>query len=377
MTPRQEDYDAVVVGGGFFGTYLADHLARRRKRVLLVEKEDTLLNRASYANQARIHRGYHYPRSVLTGVRSRVNFSRFVADFEHCVDRSFGKYYAIATRGSNVTAAQFKRFCETIGAPLKQAPKKIWQLFSRDLIEQVYEVEEYAFNAVLLRDEMIRRLAASKVEVLTGTEVTRIDFRNRTAVHVKAGDSTTVSVVAGEVFICCYSGINEVLRRSGHETLNMRHEVAEVALIKPPEPLREAGVTVMCGPFFSSLPFPARRAHTLTHVRYTPHYNWSDTAAGSETPGDVYAHFDRRSHFEEMVRDASRYLPCMRDSEHVDSLWEIKTVLPQSERNDSRPVLYTRSSHRPSLVMVMGAKIDNVYDVCDVYDQSVLEAQPA
>ena len=88
---------------------LALHLRRDRgERVTLVEAGDDLLGRASYTNQARVHHGYHYPRSILTGLRSRVNFPRFVTDFRDCVTEELDAYYAIARQFSNVTAAQFR-----------------------------------------------------------------------------------------------------------------------------------------------------------------------------------------------------------------------------------------------------------------------------
>jgi glycine/D-amino acid oxidase-like deaminating enzyme len=66
-----ESCEAAVIGGGFYGLYLAEYLAARVGRVLLFEREPGLMRRASYANQARVHNGYHYPRSVLTALRSR------------------------------------------------------------------------------------------------------------------------------------------------------------------------------------------------------------------------------------------------------------------------------------------------------------------
>src|SRR5207245_10217691 len=84
---------SVVVGGGFFGCALALALRERGQRVTLIEREPDLLQRASALNQARVHGGYHYPRSILTGLRSRVNCPRFLADFPGCVDRSFRHYY--------------------------------------------------------------------------------------------------------------------------------------------------------------------------------------------------------------------------------------------------------------------------------------------
>ena len=70
-------WDALVIGGGFFGCRVAQHLASFLDGVVMVEEAEDLLQRASYANQARVHQGYHYPRSLLTAIRSRVNFARF------------------------------------------------------------------------------------------------------------------------------------------------------------------------------------------------------------------------------------------------------------------------------------------------------------
>lgn len=67
--------DAVIIGGGFYGSAIAVYLAKQRgfKHIVLVEREDSLLKRASHNNQARVHNGYHYPRSFTTAYRSRVN----------------------------------------------------------------------------------------------------------------------------------------------------------------------------------------------------------------------------------------------------------------------------------------------------------------
>src|SRR6266446_5471613 len=150
----------VVIGGGFFGCRLALALRERGERVTLVERESDLLLRASANNQARVHGGYHYPRSVLTGLRSRLNYPRFVADFEPCIDRSFRHYYAVARRQSHVTARQFETFCRRIEAPLRPAPAEVRAWFDADLIEAVYEVDEPAFDADRLRVAMRERLQA-------------------------------------------------------------------------------------------------------------------------------------------------------------------------------------------------------------------------
>ncbi len=45
------------------------------------------------------------------------------------------------------------------------------------------------------------------------------------------------------------------------------------------------------------------------------------------------------------------------------SIYEIKTVLPQSEEDDSRPILYRENHGLPGYSCIMGGKFDNIYDV--------------
>jgi glycine/D-amino acid oxidase-like deaminating enzyme len=351
-----ERFDAAVIGGGFFGCYFADHLARSGRSVVLLEREPQLMTRASLVNQARIHRGYHYPRSLLTGIRSAANYERFSRDFANCVDASRPAYYAVAAN-SNVTAQQYRRFCETIGVPIRPAPPAVRRLFSSETIEEVFAVEEIVFDAIKLRQEVVRRLAESGATVRVGADVARIADGT-----IFVGDQ---QVDADEVFVCTYAGTNDLFARSGMAALPLKHELVEMALIEPPPELAGIGVTVMCGPFFSTIPFPSRGLHTLSHVRYTPHYAWSDPHVDVAA---VFRDFRRSTQFPQMIRDAQRYLPGIAAARYVESWWEVKTILPQSDANDSRPILYHRDAASPHVAVILGAKIDNIYDVCDVYD---------
>ena len=344
-------HDALVVGGGFFGCSLALMLARGGARVRLLERERDLLLRASLRNQARVHHGYHYPRSILTGLRSRVNYPRFKREFAECIDGSFRHFYAVAARQSHVTARQFELFCRRIEAPLARAPAAVRRQFNAALIEQVYEVEEVAFDAVKLREALRCRLREAAVEVSLQSEAARV---GEGVVELASGER----LAARRIFNCTYSGLNQLLLRSGLEPIALRHELAELCLVEVPEALRHAGVTVMCGPFFSLMPFPSSGFHSLSHVRYTPHCAWEERGAAAAPP-----EAGRGSHFEHMRMDAARYLPALRDLRHVRSLWEVKTVLPSTEHNDARPILFRPSAALPGLISVMGGKLDNVYDL--------------
>ena len=368
------DYDSVVVGGGFYGCVLAQYLRHALgHRTLLVEAGTQLLARASYVNQARVHRGYHYPRSLLTGYRSRVNFDRFLGDYRDCIDGRFTSYYAIGRLFSKVTAAQFRLFCQRIGAPLDKASSRIRGLFNPDLIEDVFEVREVAFDAVKLRKHLTDQLNASGVEVRLGTAAERVEQLPHGGLTLSLSSNGTVSrATSTQIFNCTYSRMNRLLATSALPPLALKYELTELALVEVPEPLREIGITVMCGPFFSVVPFPPRERHSFSHVRYTPHCQWHDGPGGFD--GDPYHLFERmrkETHYVEMVKDASRYLPLLKESRYVDSIWEIKTVLPSSEVDDSRPILFRSNHGLKGLTCILGSKLDNVYDMIDFTNDAV------
>ncbi len=369
-------FDAVVIGGGFYGARLSLLLREQGRSVLLVEREPVLLGRASLRNQARVHNGYHYPRSILTSLRSRQNYTRFADEYAECVDRSFPHYYAIGRGASKVTASQFAQFCARIGAPLTPAPDAVRALFDIHRVEAVYEAQECAFDAVRLRERVARDLEAAGVAVLTSTEAERVwTEREHTRVSLRSADDR-YDVVTEAALNCTYSRLNHLLVASNAAPIPMKHELTEMALVEPPPELAGAAVTVMDGPFFSLMPYPSRGLFTLSHVRYTPHRNWQEGATSPTVDGDAdLAHV--RSRFVHMVRDAERYLPVMRGTRQVDSLFEIKTVMPRSEQDDSRPILFRRCPEHPALISVLGAKIDSVYEVEAVLMTESASREPA
>jgi len=362
------DYDVIVIGGGFYGSVLGLHAAQTLAlRTALMERGPSLLGRASYANQARIHGGYHYPRSLLTGSRSQANFDRFLEDRGDCVDSDIQSIYAVSRVFSNVTASQFRRFAHRIGAPIEKAPLRIRELFHPEMVEEVFRVREAVFDARKLRERLSFDLASAGVEVYLESEAFRIERLVRGFLQVSFRSGTAVETrTARHVFDCTYSRVNQLLVSSGLASIAVNHELAELALVKVPEPLQGMGVTVMCGPFFSILPFPTRGLHSLSHVRYTPHRAWQD--GPGEDYRDAYLLRDslpKRTRYLEMMKDATRYLPLLSESVYVDSMWEVKTLLPRNEVDDGRPILFKRDYGLEGLHCVIGSKIDNVYDMID------------
>lgn len=356
--------DVIIVGGGFFGCAIALMLQRRGMKPLVVESEPELLTRASRVNQARVHGGYHYPRSLMTAYRSRHNYERFREEYQEAIVDRFTKIYGVSRSFSKVTAQQFSVFMERIGAPLKPAPEAIEKLFDDRLTESVWIAEECAFDCSLLRERCRRDLEQSHIPVKLSTRVcgARRETDGTVVADLSDGSEYPVTLIINAT----YSGLNLLTQGAHLPVIPLKHELAEMALVKLPEELDGLSVTMMCGPFFSFMPYPSMGLTTLSHVRYTPHLQWFEKSGGDiKDPYERYAQLPKISNYPYMVTDAARYIPALSNAEYVDSLWEVKTLLPQTEVDDGRPILFRRDPIMPEVIHVMGGKIDNIFDVED------------
>lgn len=346
-------YDGVVIGGGFFGLSIGLELGRSGKNILIVESQPEAMTRASMINQARVHAGYHYPRHINTALRSKFNLPLFSARYGAAIVSNFTHYYAIARDQSLVSAKQFKTTMELMSAsPLRLAPSSIHKNFNLERIEAVFEVQEPAFDALKLRDLVLSEIADCKsVELKTSCRFETAQLES---------DLFKVTTSQGEfctkrVFNCSYANLASIQSNVGLTSTPLQYELAELCVVEVPEILKSTAITVMCGPYFSIMPFPMKPGtHTLSHVRWTPHFSWSGL---SRT-------FEHRppSNYELMKRDASRYVPVLENIRLKDSIFEIKTLLPQNEKNDGRPILFQKQSEG-RWINILGGKIDNIFDV--------------
>lgn len=365
-------FDAVVIGGGFYGLSVAWHLRRGLglTSVAVVEKEPEFMTRASAVNQARVHRGYHYPRSILTAYRSNVNLPSFIDDYRDAIVDDFVHYYAVARTLSQTNGRQFEAFSRRIGAPIAQAPTHVRALFDPARIDGVFEVSEPAFDWRILRRVLLERISGDPgIRLIPGTEALSIAPEPDGVIAVQTDREP---LEARRVISAAYSRVNLLHRASGLEPIPLQHELTEMPLVELPTALEGAAFTVMDGPFFSMMPYPDRGLHTLSHVRYTPRHRWVDggTEPGADVPApapvDPWTLLEavkEASAFDKMKADVLRYLPALSGLERRDSLHEVKTVLLKSEHDDSRPILFRRDHGIAGYTCILGAKIDTIYDV--------------
>jgi hypothetical protein len=363
-------FDAVIIGAGFYGSLISIYLKKNKglKKVLLLESESSIMTAASSNNQARIHNGYHYPRSYLTANRSHINFSRFVDDWYSSVKKDFLSIYAIAKNNSKVSSVQFKRFCKEVEIPLKQTSNATRKLFNMNLVSDVFVTEEFIFDANLLKELILKEINSNDVKLLLNTKATNITTDNFNKIQIEVITAKKSEVFTSNyVFNCTYSSLNQVNREKLKTKTKLKHELTEIALVEAPKSLSNMGITVMDGPFFSYLPFSKKLTHSISHVRYTPHTEWDD--AINVNPSDILKKYEKSTRVDRMIRDAARYLPLISKSKYIESFFEIKTILSKNDNDDGRPILFENNKLVPRYYSVLGGKIDNIYDILEKVDE--------
>lgn len=366
--------DIVIIGAGFYGLYAARFYGNKGLRVLVLEKEQEPFQRASYINQARVHMGYHYPRSLSTAIASAGYFERFYNDFKDCINAEFEQIYATGERFSWTTASEFKVFCKNAGIPCEEVETN--RYFKHGTCDGAFKTKEYAYDAVLLRNKLIDEISSMlNVTVLYSHSPEYIN-QDRDVWHIKSRD---VEITTPFILNTTYAGVNEIHMLLGYEPFKIKYEKCEIILCNVNEKLRKVGLTVMDGPFFSIMPFGKTGLHSLTSVSFTPHETSYDDlpkfecqvlTAGFCRPKDLSncntCKERPKSSWDYMSQLARKYISNKYEFRYYKSLFVIKPILQASELNDSRPTVIREVSINPKMISVLSGKINTVYDLEEV-----------
>ena len=141
-------YDKIIIGAGLYGLYSALFCCRKGQNVLVLECDPTPFRRATYINQARVHQGYHYPRSISTAMKSAGYFERFNKDYAFCVNKEFDQIYATSSQYSWSDGKQFKEFCKAANIPCEELCPSNY--FKDGMCDGVFRTREYTYDAMIL-----------------------------------------------------------------------------------------------------------------------------------------------------------------------------------------------------------------------------------
>lgn len=370
-----EQYDKIIIGAGLYGLYSALFCGQKKQKVLVLECGLAPFSRATYINQARVHQGYHYPRSISTAMKSAGYFERFNKDYGFCINREFRKVYATSSRYSWTNGRQFKRFCKAAGIPCEELQAE--NFFKGQMCDGAFLTREYTYDAMILKDYFLEKLESlGNVEIQYGITIKDIEkLQDRYAVYMENGKEYRT----GFLLNATYAGTNQILDMAGYEKFKIKYELCEIILCDVNAKLASYGFTVMDGPFFSIMPFGKTGLHSLTSVAFTPHttsYDEVPIFACQEKSGGYCSSFrlgncndcmaKPKTAFPYMANLARKYLKDEFGFTYRSSLFAMKPILMSSEIDDSRPTVIRTYSEKPTFVGVLSGKINTVYDLDEV-----------
>lgn len=369
--------DYLVIGAGIYGLYTASFVLERGYSVIVLEKDTKPFQRASYVNQARLHNGYHYPRSVSTAERSALYFERFYQDFKDCIYSQFEQVYAISSNYSFTNALQFRRFCNRLNIRCDEiSPRKY---FRDNVCESAFIAEEFTFDAKLILNKFLCKLERqSKFKLILGADVVSLDKMNEGYMLTLRDGSRYEGY---KVINATYASVNQLIRLTKGKLFNLKYELCEVVLCDVSDKMKNVGITVMDGPFFSVMPFGISGMHSLTSVTFTPHFTSFNSfpvfecQKRSKGECDPYhlancndCSFRPETAWDYMSTLARKYLRDELKIIYRDSIFAIKPILNKSETDDSRPTMIMLQEGHPDFISVLSGKINTIYDLDEILD---------
>ena len=370
-----ENYDKIIIGAGLYGLYSAEYCGRKGQKVLVLECDEGPFMRATYINQARVHQGYHYPRSLATAVKSAGYFRRFNEDYGFCINSEFRQVYAISSAYSWTDGRQFESFCKAAGIPCKELNSGDY--FKDGMCDGAFLTNEYTYDAKILCDYLIDKVAEyANVTVKYATTIEAIE-KDEESYFIRTDDGEEYQTKF--VLNATYAGSNQILKKVGYESFKIKYELCEIILCKTNDKLADCGITVMDGPFFSIMPFGKTGLHSLTAVTFTPHATSYDETPSfdCQMKASSYCNPDKlgncnnceakpKTAFPYMSGLAHKYLRDEYGFEYDSSLYSMKPILVSSEIDDSRPTVIRVHSDEPTFVSVLSGKINTVYDLNEI-----------
>lgn len=324
-----------VIGAGIFGCTVAVDLARTGLDVSLFEEFSDLLEGSTARCQARLHSGYHYPRSPETALAAKNGSLEFAERYPSAIISDVDQYYIIASNGKT-SPDDFRTFCKALDLPYEEA--RPMQAYTDDLC---VKVPESFIDVKILRRLLRNELLGSGVKLHLSHKVTSPE-------DISEDFDTVVWATYG-----------------AHWDEPLRYEVCETAVFEVGRYGRQSFV-VLDGDFVSMDPY-YNNTFLLYGVEETVH--WATVSKGMP---EVPAPYDRLlkrapvpirnspvSNFSDMINTASKFLWGLDSggrgvSIYHGSLWAMRTILPNVDNTDARPTLVSQSGNH---IKVLSGKI--------------------
>lgn len=374
-----KEYDVVIVGAGIYGMHISLNAIFNDKKLLIIEKEGEILSRASFVNQARLHNGYHYPRSKTTAKNSAKYFEKFYEEYKFAVNKEFNSIYAIANNNSYTSKEEFEEFCRSVNIPCKEINSNAY--FNADTVSAVYETKEYVYDINLIKNMYKQEILKRKnVEICYNTYIERAEIQGEKYI-LKLNSINEIKTNC--VINTTYASVNQVNELFNVQKFDIKYELAEVGIGNVSDNLKNIAITVMDGPFFSIMPFGKTNKYSITSVCHTPH----ETCYG-ELPEFTCQSKNKNCNKKQLEncnecknRPQSKidnmlmlYKQFMKDEfkfYYQKSLFAIKPILKLAETDDARPTIVVKHREKPDFISCLSGKFNTIYILDEFLEKSL------
>jgi len=314
----------LIIGGGIFGTSIANTLAYGKNEIDLSEAEHDILQLASRVNHNRIHLGYHYLRSIQTAEQSIEGLLSFLFNYGEAVIHQLPNYYAIASEGSKTSPTEFINFCNNVGIGYDFAyPGK--EFFNLEKIGECFKVPEPVWNYTKLKSIIKENLAKARVNLLLKTPCLYLKklpdqtFEAKFPTHVKRYDV---------VINTSYLNTNTINGYLGLPLKSMLFENVIIPVFKYKS--HPIGLTIMDGPFCSVMPRGGSKDEFLLyHVKHSiVQSQIAENCPDFEQNGKPVDDLDAQR---AIYQESAKFMPFLRSAEFAGFNKTIRMVYQNSD----------------------------------------------
>tara|TARA_Y100000589_G_C27174951_1_gene638317 strand:+ start:1619 stop:2683 length:1065 start_codon:yes stop_codon:yes gene_type:complete len=252
-----------VIGGGFYGIMAALEASKNKvvKEVTIFEKNKSLMQASGKFNQARLHLGFHYPRSEETINQSKIGFSLYKKRFPNATKSIKKNIYLIREDGL-LGIDEYLRIMKKNKIKFKNIDIKdtAFKYKSNDIEFKTIQVNERYIDIVKLNQNLFREIKEIGINVCLNHEVKNINtIKGELECH--SGYKGRYDLIVNCSYTSPFIGFSEY-------KVPLKYEFCNLLLIRSDEISNQA-ITIMDGQFVSIYPWLSKM-HSVSSVKFTP-----------------------------------------------------------------------------------------------------------
>tara|TARA_R110000824_G_scaffold73142_2_gene186383 strand:+ start:9666 stop:11402 length:1737 start_codon:yes stop_codon:yes gene_type:complete len=324
-----------VIGAGIYGITAAIKLKTIGFEVDIYESEDDIMKAASGINQYRIHRGYHYPRSLDTIESCKNNEQSFIKYYnQSIINGDIEHFYAIAKEDSLITPKQYLKSLDKAGLE--------WDIVDTlPNCDLTLKVNEKLYDPSSLKKICLNRIKGNGINLILNK---RINIKSNLEKYKYKVYST-------------YASLNELTDKKQ----DYQFELCEKPLFKLPKNYKNKSIVIMDGPFMCFDPLADTEFHLGGNVVHAIHVR--NVGKKPEIPR-VYKEYlnkgliknPKYTNVNRFIESSKKFFPDIEQAKYIGSMYTIRTVLPNKDKTDERPTIVTQ--HNNTFVLFSG-KVGN------------------